>query len=468
MGEHLKIAVFGLGKIFSRNWQYIDKRQVVCLVDNDKEKIGKHIDGIEVIPPERLNEFAYDAVLLMSLDYNKMRAQLVGLGISENKIFNYTEMGDVREVIRNPILLYSDKQKNMFVDWLKCHRNKKRVLLISHELSYSGAPIALMNMAKVMQKMGFSVLYVSLEDGGLKKELEINSIAHIFTWRFFNRDEKKAYIREFDLVVMCTFALRNLVGECKDIAPPILWWLHEAEAIYQRKEFSDYGENVFVYCGGKRAQRSFQAYSKRNNTQILQYCIPDEGMMEEKGRLLEKDKISFGVIGILHERKAQDILLRAILQLPKDYQDKIDILIIGKIVDKVYWEEQKTLLRQLKNVKIMGEMSQRELAQQYRDIDVLVCPSRDDPMPIVVTQALMYGKTCIVSKNVGQMEFVESGVNGFVFETEEELAGQIAWIVDHKEKLCEIGKRGRSIYERNFSEEIMEEKLAEFWRKNCE
>lgn len=113
-------------------------------------------------------------------------------------------------------------------------------------------------------------------------------------------------------------------------------------------------------------------------------------------------------------------------------------------------------------------MSQKELARAYRDIDVLACPSRDDPMPIVVTQALMYGKTCMVSKHVGQMEFIESGVNGFIFETEEELAGQMAWVVDHKEKLYEIGKRGRRIYEQNFSEEIMEKKLAEFWKKNCE
>ena len=468
MGEHLKVAVFGLGKIFSRNWQYIDKGKVVCLVDNDKEKIGKHMDGIEVIAPERLNEFAYDVVLLMSLDYDKMKAQLVRLGISENKIFNYIEMGDVREVIRNPILVYSDKQKNMLADWLRRHRNKKRVLLISHELSYSGAPIALMNMAKVMQRMGFSVLYASLEDGGLKKELEINNIEYISTWKFFNRDEKRACIKEFNLAVMCTFALQKLIGECKDIEYPILWWIHEAEVSYQGKKFSDYGENVFVCCGGKRAQRSFQNYSKKNNTQILQYCIPDEGMTVEKARLLEKDKISFGVIGILHERKAQDILLRAVSQLPPDYQDKIEILIIGMIADKGYWEEQEALLGQLNNVKIMGEMSQKELARAYRDIDVLACPSRDDPMPIVVTQALMYGKTCMVSKHVGQMEFIESGVNGFIFETEEELAGQMAWVVDHKEKLYEIGKRGRRIYEQNFSEEIMEKKLAEFWKKNCE
>lgn len=465
MGDHLKVAVFGLGKVFSRNWHYIDKRQVVCFIDNDKEKIGKHIDGIEVIAPERLNEFAYDAVLLMSLNYDEMKAQLVGLGISENKIYNFTEMG---EVIRKPILVYSDKQKYKLADWLSQHRDQKRVLLISHELSHSGAPIALMNMANVMQRMGISVLYASLEDGGLKKELEINNIAYTSSWNFVNRDKRKACIGEFDLVVMCTFVLRNLIGECQDTETPILWWIHEAEAGYQGKKFSNYGENVSVCCGGKQAQRFFQDYSKKNDTQILQYCIPDEGMTVEKERLLKKDKISFGVIGIIYERKAQDILLRAVSQLSPDYQDKIDILIIGMIGDKVYWEEQEALLGQLKNVKVMGEMSQKELARAYKDIDVLVCPSRDDPMPIVVTQAMMYGKACIVSKNVGQMEFIESGVNGFLFETEEELAGQMAWMVDHKEKLFEIGKRGRSIYEQNFSEEIMEKKIAEFWQKNCE
>ena len=56
----------------------------------------------------------------------------------------------------------------------------------------------------------------------------------------------------------------------------------------------------------------------------------------------------------------------------------------------------------------------------------LISPSRDDPMPVVMTEGLMLQKICLCSTNCGTADYIEDGKNGFVFQSEN------AWL----KKLC--------------------------------
>lgn len=459
----MRIAIFGTGRMFYNHWKYIDREQVVCLMDNSEDKIGKQIEGIEVISPKCLKASDCDMVLILSVYYDEMKRQLIENGIPEHMIYNYLYIGNMT---RQPAWIYHTDGKQSFEDWCNTHQNK-RALLISHQLSYTGAPIALMNMARVMRRMGISVLYAGLEDGPLKKELEINHIDYVPNWKLLDRETQKEFISGCGLVVISTACLKGLAEEYKDAGTPVIWWIHESEPGYVGIEQIDCGENVSVFCGGEYARRVFWNHCKDRDAQILQYSIPEEELFIAENERPNDDKISFGLIGTISERKAQDIFLRAVLKLPTDIRDKIEVIIIGAVAEMAYWEEQKPLLQQMKNIRIIGEIPQRELSEKYKEIDVLVCPSRDDPMPIVVTQAMMYGIPCILSKNVGQVEFIESGVNGFVFEHEEEFAEQMAWVVNHRERLYNIGRQAREIYKQNFSETIMEKRLEELWQKNA-
>ena len=55
-------------------------------------------------------------------------------------------------------------------------KNNNEILLLSHELSRTGAPIVLRNLAVVLKEMGYSVLVVSFRDGELKEDYEKNDI----------------------------------------------------------------------------------------------------------------------------------------------------------------------------------------------------------------------------------------------------------------------------------------------------
>ena len=113
-------------------------------------------------------------------------------------------------------------------------------------------------------------------------------------------------------------------------------------------------------------------------------------------------------------------------------------------------------------VRYIYELSQEELAEFYKQIDVLICPSRDDPMPIVVTQALQNGIPCIISNKVGQCEYFYDMEGGVIFPSEN-ISALKQWIIEFatcpKSKMEEYSQNARKIFELHFSEISMKENM---------
>ena len=93
--------------------------------------------------------------------------------------------------------------------------------------------------------------------------------------------------------------------------------------------------------------------------------------------------------------------------------------------------------------------------------DVLVCPSRIDTMSIVTNEGMQHGVPCIVSDAAGVAAYITDGVDGFIVKQGdvEELAQRILWCVEHCDRLKQVGKAARFLYEQYFSMEIFEREL---------
>lgn len=61
-----------------------------------------------------------------------------------------------------------------------------------------------------------------------------------------------------------------------------------------------------------------------------------------------------------------------------------------------------------------GSLSQSELAEAFREMDVLVLPSAEEAFGLVVVQALESGIPCIVSDRVGAKDLIREGETGSV------------------------------------------------------
>jgi glycosyltransferase involved in cell wall biosynthesis len=105
-------------------------------------------------------------------------------------------------------------------------------------------------------------------------------------------------------------------------------------------------------------------------------------------------------------------------------------------------------------VTFLGELSQKELPKLYNSFDLFVFPSYRESLGLVGIEALSCGIPVIGSSINGIKEYLEEGLNGFLFQTGDPHDLQIKII--HYWSLNEVDKRKMSRYARetalNFDE----------------
>lgn len=468
----MKIVIFGTGKIYARYKENIKNLQIVSIADNDNKKHGMKIGGIEIVSPYEVKYDECHYVVIMTEYYREIKRQLLDMDVPESKIIAYTQIG---ELLNLRMLVDTDKGPIELRNWMEYSdnvRSQKRIMLISHNFSYSGVPVVMMNMAKVLKKMGYKVVVAGVTGGCFIRELKKEKIDCIFGIDiFYGGKQFLEVISRFHMVIVSTITLTGVIAEISKIKVPVLWWIHESEeSFYKACRFMIINDRIHLFACANRVESMLRKYVERGKEiEKLYYCIPDNKKDIQFDDMSEK--VTFAIIGSICHRKAQDILAQAISLLPAKYRDQFELVVIGNTiaVDEDYWKPVEKKFLQMKEVTITGELSQDEIRKQYEILDVLICPSRDDPMPVVVTEAMMYSKACIVSENVGQAEFIREQENGFVFPNEnaDELSERIIWVMENREKLPEIGQAARQIYEHNFTEEALQKRMAEIIGDLC-
>ncbi len=116
----------------------------------------------------------------------------------------------------------------------------------------------------------------------------------------------------------------------------------------------------------------------------------------------------------------------------------------------------------LEGVRYLGKLNREEIKKLYAVSSVLVCPSRSDTLPVVVAEAFMNYVPVIVSVSTGMAQYIHQGDNGVLVRTDssEDLAKKIIWMIDHKERFAEMGKRARKRYERYFSMDVFSHRVS--------
>lgn len=448
----MKVIIFGTGNYYRLSKKYLDMDQITCFVDNDVDKAGTFLDGKVIVSPEEADFNGCDYVLVLVMRYQDIVKQLSGIGVAGDKIKLYPDLDDLFKVKPK---IYSENRTYDFKQWTD-RRQEKKVMLVCHELTRNGVSVVLMHVARILKKMGYRPLMSALLEGELTEELQENDIDYIpqinmlYGGRLFAE-----LIQEMEFVIVGTIGIADVTRRIAHTDVPIVWWMHESN----NKDFHDFPlvirDNVHYYAGGKRVVECFKRHYSQIPIEKMLYCLPDNLVEKKTGDHVFR----IGTIGLIYPRKAQDIFVTAVKKIPDEKKPGISFEIVGKYLEPVI--DLDKVLRDSPEIKYIGEMSQRELSYYFAGLDLLVCPSRDDPMPVVVTQAMQYGIPCIVSDQVGQSEYIIDGENGFIFPSEdaEALTEKISYCIENKNNLEKIGAESRKIYEKYFSENAMEESL---------
>lgn len=349
-------------------------------------------------------------------------------------------------------------------------KNSKDVLLITHELTRTGAPVVLLELAKVLIRNDYFPVLTSPEDGPLKQEFLDLGVTVIVDESFKKENFLfERFARNFDYVIVNTIACGQAVKMLNNSLPPVLWWIHEGSValdILKSQIPAEIGDNISVYCVSEYSKKIFNSCINKN---IGILCYGIENQSKNIKNIRKTETINFITVGTVEGRKGQDVLLQAIKKLPQKYLYKSYFTLVGTSKDKKIvgdWLEYK---KSYPNMKIINNMKHNELMELYSQMDCIITPSRDDPMPVVMTEGLMLQKICLCSTNCGTADYIEDGKNGFVFQSEnaDELAEKIMYIVDNFENLDSVRLSGRKLYEKYFTPEVFEKNILRIMENIC-
>ena len=99
----------------------------------------------------------------------------------------------------------------------------------------------------------------------------------------------------------------------------------------------------------------------------------------------------------------------------------------------------------MERVHFGGQVGQKDLPRWYHMADLYISPSHVDGSSVTLMEALASGLPCLVSDIPGNREWIEEGVNGWLFRDGDvdDLAGKILNAIQNRSSLQQIGQAAR-------------------------
>lgn len=195
----------------------------------------------------------------------------------------------------------------------------------------------------------------------------------------------------------------------KVIDIPCLGHIHDMKASIRtlpkvraaKKAFVQLSEILTVSNACKKSWRN-------SRMRVVYNGIPDSYYQEKSHRFRKGNRI-IGYVGMLSNRKGFDLLVQVIQNLGNNY--------IWKIAYNIVEENLKYLIPKLElmdNVQLFYQIPSSEMIHFYDEIDILIIPSREDPLPTVAIEA-MARRVLVLGANTGGIpELV--GEESFLFQ----------------------------------------------------
>ncbi len=371
--------------------------------------------------------------------------------------------------------LYRDSPEpmQMFARSNSANNNSGRnLLLISHDLSLSGAPIIMSHLARWCREHGTFVVVMSPEDGPLREAFFQADIPVIvdsllatgyeaftkFGRGLSVRSHKSftRFTRAFDCVVANTIFAAPLIRDARTEGIPHIWWIHEALAgdQYLRK-YSGLpvvlGVAEQIITPDKCSRHVYQPFARRP-IRVLPYGIPDIAHGHASQRERPAGPLRFLLLGTIEHRKGQATLLEALRHLPLDVLDRSEFLIVGRPHDAKLAVQVRAAAENSAHLQYRETVGHQDALALIQEADVMLCTSSDETGPLILIEAMALGKP-ILSTKVGVVgENLIADEDALFVEPGDAIAlgGAIQRLVQDPPLLRKLARNARSAYERYF------------------
>ena len=303
---------------------------------------------------------------------------------------------------------------------------EKNIAFISHELSLTGAPIIIYNLATYLVGKGYFITIISPQEGELITKYKEAGIPVIIDASILENPSSgsQKFLANFDLVVANTILSWRVVHLSKEIGIRAIWFIQETEfgkqLSYSDKNVSKAFEVADSVMFLTHAQANMYKDFIKDKFQVIYPGIQNPDLQNDLKH--EEGKFRILHVGSIEPRKGQDILVKGILSLPKKYSDIFEFYMVGRFLDKDYQTQLEKSIKSLNNVHLIGQVKHEDLGKYYKMADVFVCTSRDEALGLVIPEAMSYSKA-IISSNVGGIpEIIDDKINGILIQNEDHTA----------------------------------------------
>jgi len=310
----------------------------------------------------------------------------------------------------------------------------KKILIISHDASRTGAPMLLLELIKWINKhKKFKISLLLLKEGTLlddfsKEATIINyyknvKVSSYKLKKFLANRNKKLFlnsVKPFDLIFSNTIVNGKVLEELSELKIPIVSYIHElhfsiGNFIAEGRAQGTLKHSDFLFCGSKLVQKTLiENYAiKKEKTKVVNSFV--EALNKEKNKTIGDelrkelkiplDALVVGMMGTFDWRKGNDLFIKTATLLQNE---TIYLVWVGADDKKEISKIKYDLKMSGSNPKIKLLASTPQYKKYYNLFDVFYLSSREDPYPMVMVEASLYGLPIICFKDAGgTQEFID-------------------------------------------------------------
>ena len=319
----------------------------------------------------------------------------------------------------------------------------------------------------------FSAIECGIESSPLAPKTRVlRSLYQRFLWNSLLARRLERVLNGFDLIIvghaMLLPSMRNVLR--RPHRPAIWLWAFGIEVWGDRaKGYRD------LMCGLDH----IVTISKFTREQIVEAgvftpitiipCFVDEKRFlptSTSAKIRREEIMICGRMAQNEQYKGHEVLIHAVARAREIMSVSLRLTIVGGGDDRQRLEEISRFLGMQEWVTFKGRVSISELVEAYQHCGVFVMPSRviksetglwgGEGFGIVYIEAAACARPVIASTHGGASETVINGTTGYLVdpECEQEIADAIVKILGNPVMADELGRRGRELVEREFSQGV--------------
>lgn len=230
------------------------------------------------------------------------------------------------------------------------------------------------------------------------------------------------------------------------------------EALLQNFVFRGYKNMILL------SNRDKMYLSSKQKFYIIPNAVRESFLQSQNKNTKQRFRILF--VGGLSRMKGVDLIIDVFERILTKF-DTYVLTLVGEIKDEYVQNKLNSLPEQLKSkIELINNLPVKKLIDYFGESKVLLLPSLQENMPIVILEAMACGVPVIASKVGAIPEIIEDNVNGLLIEvSENSLFEKLNYLLKNDEVWNRLAKLAKSKILNEFSPEVISKKHIETYKK---